>query len=89
MERKIPETIQEAYDLRDASGSPEERDFYQEHVYRLRAKHYRSRNIRTGESVRRREGSRAETLRAQAQGLPAGENEGVLRPWWKRMFGLK
>jgi hypothetical protein len=85
VERKVPQTLQDAYDLRDASGSPEERDLYQEHVYRLRAKHYRSRNIRTGESVRRREQSRAETLRARG----SRAEESARRPWWERVFGWK
>jgi hypothetical protein len=51
-ERKVPETLEEAYELRDASATPQERGFYQEHVYRLRAKKYRSRGIRIEESVR-------------------------------------
>jgi hypothetical protein len=85
MERKIPETLREAYDLRDGSDSPEERDFYQEYVYRLRAEEYRSRNIRTGESVRRREQSRAEALRARG----SRAEESARRPWWERVFGWK
>src|SRR5215203_4786897 len=35
-ERKIPETLEEAYRLRDAAHSLPERDFYQEQVYRRR-----------------------------------------------------
>jgi hypothetical protein len=54
-ERRIPETLEEAYHLRDASGSLEERDFYQEQVYRMRREEYRSRGIRTEISSRRRE----------------------------------
>ena len=75
-ERKVPETLEEAYELRDASATPEERGFYQEHVYRLRAEKYRSCGIRIEESVRRRERSRAEALQA--------ENEEGTRFWWGR-----
>ena len=78
-ERKVPETLEEAYELRDASATPEERGFYQEHVYRLRAKKYRSRGIWIEESERRRERNRAEALQA--------ENEGARCPWWSRVLG--
>jgi hypothetical protein len=54
-ERQIPETLEEAYRLRDAAYSIPERDFYQEQVYRLRREEYRSRGIRTEISSRRRE----------------------------------
>ena len=54
-ERRIPETLEEAYRLRDAASSLLERDFYQEQVYRLRREEYRSRGIRTEISSRRRE----------------------------------
>src|ERR687893_2075472 len=54
-ERRIPETLEEAYRLRDEAVSLAERDFYQEHVYRLRREEYRSRGIRTEISSRRRE----------------------------------
>jgi hypothetical protein len=54
-ERRIPETLEEAYRLRDEAVSLTERDFYQEHVYRLRREEYRSRGIRTEISSRRRE----------------------------------
>lgn len=54
-ERRIPETLDEAYRLRDTAGSLEERDFYQEQVYRMRREEYRSRGIRTEISSRRRE----------------------------------
>lgn len=54
-DRKIPETLEEAYKLRDRAESLEERDFYQEHVYDLRREDYRSRGIRTEISSRRRE----------------------------------
>ena len=33
-ERKIPKTLEEAYELRDASATPDEQDFYQQLVYR-------------------------------------------------------
>ncbi len=78
-ERRVPETLEEAYELRDASATPGGRGFYQEHVYRLRAEKYRSRGIRIEESVRRRERSRAEALRA--------ENEGTPHPWWTQLLG--
>ncbi|MCA1687507.1 MAG: hypothetical protein LC714_02675 [Actinobacteria bacterium] len=54
-ERRIPETLEEAYRLRDEAVSLDERDFYQEHVYRMRREEYRSRGIRTEISSRRRE----------------------------------
>src|ERR687892_1510073 len=54
-ERRIPETLEEAYRLRDAASSLPEKDFYQEQVYRLRREEYRSRGIRTEISSRRRE----------------------------------
>lgn len=70
----MPEPLEEAYELRDASSTPEERGFY-----RLRAEGYRSRGIRIEESVWRRERSRAGVLRA--------ENEGARRPWWRQVLG--
>ena len=54
-ERRIPETLEEAYRLRDTADSLRERDFYQEQVYHLRREEYRSRGIRTEISSRRRE----------------------------------
>src|ERR671913_1003588 len=54
-ERQIPETLEEAYRLRDTADSLQERDFYQEQVYHLRREEYRSRGIRTEISSRRRE----------------------------------
>lgn len=54
-DRKIPETLEEAYQLRDEAGDLEERDFYQEYVFSLRREEYRSRGIRTEISSRRRE----------------------------------
>ncbi len=58
-ERKIPKTLEEAYRLRDNAATVAERDFYQEHVYRLRREEYRARGIRTEISSRRRERQRA------------------------------
>lgn len=88
--RKIPRRLQEAYDLRDASDSPEEREFYQEYVYRLRAKEYRARGIHTGLSVRRREAGRAEArLQARARTPGSEEEEPRRLPWWKRIFERK
>ena len=52
---KIPKTLEEAYRLRDSAATLDERDFYQEHVYRLRREEYRMRGIRTEISSRRRE----------------------------------
>ena len=54
-ERSIPETLEEAYRLRDSAASLQERDFYQEQVYLMRREEYRSRGIRTEISSRRRE----------------------------------
>src|SRR5215207_9318007 len=54
-DRRIPETLEEAYRLRDEADSLTERDFYQEQVYRMRREEYRSRGIRTEISSRRRE----------------------------------
>ncbi|MDQ3922742.1 MAG: hypothetical protein M3309_02205 [Actinomycetota bacterium] len=54
-EKRIPKTLEEAYWLRDYASTVAERDFYQEHVYRLRREEYRARGIRTEISSRRRE----------------------------------
>lgn len=54
-ENRIPETLEEAYRLRDVAEGLPEWDFYQEHVYRLRREEYRTRGIRTEISSRRRE----------------------------------
>ena len=78
-ERMVPSTLQEAYGLRDASATSEERDYYQEHVYRLRGEEYRSRGIRFEESARRRERSSAKAIRV--------EGEGVRLPWWEWVLG--
>ncbi len=80
-ERKVPKTLDEAYELRDASATPDEQDFYQQLVYRLRAEEYRSRNINTAESVRRRERSRNETRRV--------EDGDASRPWWERVLARR
>jgi hypothetical protein len=53
--RRIPKTLEEAYRLRDSASTVSERDYYQEHVYRLRHEEYRARGIRTEISSRRRE----------------------------------
>ena len=54
-EKRIPKTLEEAYWLRDYASTVAERDFYQEHIYRLRREEYRARGIRTEISSRRRE----------------------------------
>jgi hypothetical protein len=54
-EHRIPETLEEAYRLRDAAEGLPDWDFYQDHVYRLRREEYRARGIRTEISSRRRE----------------------------------
>jgi hypothetical protein len=54
-EKRIPKTLDEAYRLRDSAETLPERDYYQEHVYRLRREEYRARGIRTEISSRRRE----------------------------------
>lgn len=57
-EKKVPKTLEEAYGLRDADREPEERDLYQEHVYRLREEEYRSRDVRVELSRQKRERGR-------------------------------
>src|ERR671921_468562 len=54
-EERIPKALDEAYRLRDSAATLPERDYYQEHVYRLRREEYRARGIRTEISSRRRE----------------------------------
>jgi hypothetical protein len=54
-DRRLPETLEEAYSLRDGADSLEDHDFYQEQVFRLRREEYRARGIRTEISSRRRE----------------------------------
>ncbi len=80
-ERRVPGSLEEAYELRDGSATSEDQDHYQEHVYRLRAEEHRSRGIRTKESARQRERGRAEALRAA--------DTYARRPWWKRMLGRR
>ncbi len=82
--RKVSETLDEAYRLRDASKGSEEWGFYQEHVYRLRAERYRYYNINTKKSVRRRERRKAQAFTAEARGFQA-ESAGARR-WLKRLF---
>lgn len=57
-ERRSPNTLEEAYRLRDEAENLEDRDFYQEQVYRLRRTEYRSQGIRTEVSSGRRERQR-------------------------------
>lgn len=54
-EKRIPQTLEEAYQLRDGAEDLDERDYYQEYVFRLRREEYRARGIRTEISSRRRE----------------------------------
>lgn len=53
-ENKAPQTLEEAYGLRDAARVPEERVLYQEHVYRLRRERYESRGVRMDLSRQKR-----------------------------------
>jgi hypothetical protein len=81
-ESGVPSTLEDAYGakgLRVASATSGQRDYYQEHVYRLRGEEYRSRGIRFDESARRRERRRAEALR--------GGGEDPRRPWWTWILG--
>jgi hypothetical protein len=71
-ERMVPSILQEVYELRDASAVSEEWDYYQEYVYRLRGKEYRSRGIRFEESARQRERSRAKAFQAGGEKLTPG-----------------
>ncbi len=54
-DKRLPETLEEAYSLRDGADSLDDRDFYQEQVFRMRREEYRARGIRTEISSRRRE----------------------------------
>jgi hypothetical protein len=78
-ERRIPETLEEAYRLRDMAESLEERDFYQEQVYRLRREEYRSRGIRTEISSRRRERQSALEFSREMFFLEVAETAGQAR----------
>ena len=66
--REVPVALEEAYLLRDASGTLEEWEFHQEQVYRLRAEKYRYHDVKTKRSTRRREQRRAR--RAEPEGAP-------------------
>lgn len=82
--RKIPKTLDEAYELRDCSTEPEERHFYQKCVYGLRASQYSSRGIVTESSIVQRQKRRAEA-RLRPQSI---EVEDERRGWWKKVSGL-
>ncbi len=99
-ERRIPETLEEAYKLRDSADSLPDRDFYQEQVYRLRREEYRARGIRTEISSRRRERQSAlefsremfflevaEIMRRRNEGLSPGErpSQGEVRRYTSRL----
>ena len=79
-ERRIPETLEEAYRLRDGAASLQERDFYQEQVYALRREEYRSRGIRTEISSRRRERQSAIEFSREMFFLEVGEISGGRGP---------
>ena len=83
-ERRIPETLEEAYRLRDTADELADRDFYQEQVYRIRREEYRSRGIRTEISSRRRERQSAlefsrEMFFLEVSEISGGESERVSR----------
>ena len=80
-ESRVPSTLEEAYELRDASATSEERDYCQEQVYCLRGEEYRSRGIRFEESARRRERSRAKAIRVEGEGVRLPWREWVLGRW--------
>lgn len=80
-ERELPQTLEEAYELRDSAPTFEEREYYQEHVHRLRAQEYFSRKVWTEQLLRRRELRGFGALR---KGM-----EEARRPWWKRMLSWK
>jgi hypothetical protein len=79
-EKRVAEILKEAYRLRDAVGRPDEREFYQEHVYRLRPEEYRSSNIDTKKPVRgwERGRRRAEVLPAEAREARVKSKRGAL-----------
>jgi len=72
-ERRVPNTLEEAYRLRDGAASIPERDYYQEHVYRMRREEYRARGIRTEISSRRRERQSALEFSREMFFLEVGE----------------
>lgn len=84
---RIPQTLEEAYRLRDESESSGERGFYQQRVYQLRAEEYRLRNIDTETSIQRREKYRAERLQAQEETRARQAEPRESRSWWGRIFG--
>lgn len=75
-DRKHPETLEEAYRLRDGAADSEEWELYQEHVYRLRREEYRARGIRTEISSRRRERQNAIELSREMFFLEVSELAG-------------
>jgi hypothetical protein len=75
-DRKSPETLEEAYRLRDGATDAEEWEFYQEHVYYLRREEYRARGIRTEISSRRRERQNAIELSREMFFLEVSELAG-------------
>ena len=79
--RQAPQRLEEAYELRDSAPTPEERDHYQEHVYRLRAQEYFARNVWTDQLLRRRE--------LRGLGALREDSEETRKPWYKRMLGWK
>lgn len=79
--KTIPESLEEAYELRDTATTAEDRDFYRECVYRLRAQEYFSRRVWTDELLRRRE--------RRGLGVLRKEVEEARRPWYKRILGWK
>lgn len=79
--KTIPESLEEAYELHDAATTTEDRDFYRECVYWLRAQEYFSRRVWTDELLRRRERRGLGALRKEV--------EEVRRPWYKRVLGWK
>ncbi len=87
-ESHIPGTLDEAYAMRDASQSSEEWEFYQKHVYRLRAIEYRRRNVNIEKSRQRREPHSAEQLPAPRRAGEERQGSTDRRRWrWWRMFG--
>lgn len=80
-ERRFPRSLEAAYDPRDSATTPEEREYYQEHVYRLRAQEYFARDVWTDRLLRSR----------QLRGLGAlrEDNEESRRPWYARILGGK
>ena len=80
-ERQLPQSLGEAYELRDSAPTLEVREYYQEHVHRLRAQEYFLRNVWTDQLLRRRE--------LRGLGALRRDDEEARRPWWKRVLGWK